>query len=101
MILVIYDLGIWAPAPNCGSFFEDRGKGYVLWVPSDFHLTLAAGITVMCAQAVRRLCKDRRRWQATAGSLRREGFQGQRWYAWVPGHLPMALPADPSPPNDR
>ena len=44
-------------------FFETRGQAYVLRVPSNFTLTLAAGTKLTCAQAVRRLLKDKRRWE--------------------------------------
>ncbi len=61
-------------------FFEARGQAYVLRVPSNFMLTLAAGTTLTCAQAVSRLLKDTRRWEIrSAGS----GSKGERWYAWA------------------
>jgi hypothetical protein len=52
---------------------EDVGQGYVLRVPSNFHLTLASGSVLTCAQAA----------QATEGHAvlggppRREGLQGR------------------------
>jgi SRSO17 transposase len=36
-------------------FCQDRGQGYVLRVRSNFHLALARGVTLTCAQAVTRL----------------------------------------------
>jgi SRSO17 transposase len=61
-------------------FLEARGQGYVLRVPSTFRLTLARGVAMTCAQAVTRLLKDARRWEArSAGG----GSKGQRWYAWA------------------
>jgi SRSO17 transposase len=60
--------------------FEASGQAYVLRVPSNFPLTLAAGTTMTCAEAVTALLKHKRRWEVrSAGS----GSKGQRWYAWA------------------
>ena len=60
--------------------FEAEGQAYVLRVPSNFTLTLAAGTAMTCAEAVKALLKHQRRWEArSAGS----GSKGQRWYAWA------------------
>ncbi len=60
--------------------FEATGQAYVLRVPSNFMLTLAAGTKMTCAQAVQALLKHSRRWEVrSAGS----GSKGQRWYAWA------------------
>ena len=61
-------------------FFEDRGQGYVLRVPSNFHLTLARGVKLTCADAVRRLLKDTRRWEVRSAG---KGSKGDRWYRWA------------------
>jgi SRSO17 transposase len=61
-------------------FFEGRSQGYVLRVPSNFHLTLATGARVTCAQAVRWLLKDKRRWEIRSAG---KGSKGERWYGWV------------------
>ena len=61
-------------------FFETSGQAYVLRVPSNFTLTLAAGTKLTCAQAVRRLLKDKRRWEIRSAG---HGSKGQRWYAWA------------------
>jgi SRSO17 transposase len=61
-------------------FFEDNDQAYVLRVPSNFTLTLAAGRKLTCAEAVMALLKDKRRWEVrSAGS----GSKGERWYAWA------------------
>jgi SRSO17 transposase len=61
-------------------FFEASGQAYVLRVPSNFMLTLAAGTKLTCAEAVTALLKDKRRWEVrSAGS----GSKGERWYAWA------------------
>jgi SRSO17 transposase len=58
---------------------EAGGQAYVLRVPSNFPLTLAAGATLTCAAAVRRL-DARLRWEARSAG---NGSKGQRWYAWA------------------
>jgi SRSO17 transposase len=60
--------------------FEAEGQAYVLRVPSNFTLTLAAGTKMTCAQAVSRLLKDQRRWEIRSAD---HGSKGQRWYAWA------------------
>jgi SRSO17 transposase len=59
-------------------FLEDRDQGYVLRVPSNFQLTLAAGTTLTCAQAASWLARDKRRWEVRSAGL---GSKGDRWYA--------------------
>ena len=60
--------------------FEDNDQAYVLRVPSNFTLTLAAGTKLTCAEAVTALLKHPRRWEVrSAGS----GSKGDRWYAWA------------------
>ena len=61
-------------------FFEASGQAYVLRVPSDFTLTLAAGTRLTCAQAVKALLKDKRRWEVRSAG---NGSKGERWYAWA------------------
>ena len=60
--------------------FEAEGQAYVLRVPSNFMITLAAGTKLTCAEAVKSLLKHPRRWEVRpAGS----GSKGERWYAWA------------------
>ena len=60
--------------------FEAERQAYVLRVPSNFMLTLAAGTKMTCADAVQALLKHPRRWEVrSAGG----GSKGQRWYAWA------------------
>jgi SRSO17 transposase len=60
--------------------FQAQGQAYVLRVPSNFTLTLAAGTKMTCAEAVQTLLKHPRRWEArSAGG----GSKGERWYAWA------------------
>jgi hypothetical protein len=78
--------------------FEAESQAYVLRVPSNFTLTVAAGAKMTCAQAVTALLRHpRRREIRSAGS----GSKGERWYAWAwiatasPGHhLLVRRPAE-------
>jgi SRSO17 transposase len=60
-------------------FFEDAALAYILRVPSNFRITLADGMTLACAEAVRALGSDLRWEIRSAGN----GSKGQRWYAWA------------------
>ena len=60
--------------------FEAEGQAYVLRVPSNFMITVAAGTKMTCAQAVSRLLTHRRRWEVRAAG---HGSKGERWYAWA------------------
>jgi hypothetical protein len=71
---------VYGSCTQLREFFEASGQAYVLRVPSNFTLSLAAGTKLTCAQAVGRLLKDKRRWEVrSAGS----GSKGERWYAWA------------------
>ncbi len=59
---------------------ETEGQAYVLRVPSNFMLTLAAGTTTTCAQAARTLLARKRRWEVRSAG---QGSKGERWYAWA------------------
>ena len=61
-------------------FFEERGQAYVLRVASDFTLVLAPGAKVTCAEAVKRLLRDKRRREVRSAG---KGSRGERWYAWA------------------
>ena len=61
-------------------FLEAEGQAYVLRVASSFMITLAPGTKVTAAEAVRRLVKDKRRWEVRSAG---KGSKGERWYAWA------------------
>ena len=71
---------VYGSCTQLREFFETRGQAYVLRVPSNFTLTLAAGTKLTCAQAVSRLLKDKRRWEIRSAG---HGSKGERWYAWA------------------
>ena len=52
----------------------------MLRVASNFTITLAAGTKLTCAEAVKRLVKDKRRWEVRSAG---KGSKGERWYAWA------------------
>jgi hypothetical protein len=80
--------------------FEAGCQAYVLRVPSNFTLTLAAGTKLTCVEAVKSLLKRK---TALGGPLRRERIQGRALVC--PGmdrhRLPAPSPAGPPPPQDR
>jgi SRSO17 transposase len=61
-------------------FLQGRGQAYVLRVASSFRLTLAAGITLTCAEAADKLLKGRQGWEVRSAGT---GSKGERWYAWA------------------
>jgi SRSO17 transposase len=71
---------VYGSCTELREFLEGRGQGYVLRVPSSFGLTLARGVTVTCAEAVRSLLKDTRRWEVRSAG---KGSKGDRWYGWA------------------
>ena len=71
---------VYGSSTELRDFLEAEGQAYVLRVASSFMITLAAGTRLTCAQAVRRLLKDRRRWEVRSAG---KGSKGQRWYAWA------------------
>jgi SRSO17 transposase len=61
-------------------FLEERGQSYALRVASNFTLTLTAGATLTCAEAVEKvLGRKQGREVRSAGT----GSKGERWYAWA------------------
>jgi SRSO17 transposase len=71
---------VYGACTGLREFLEEYRQGYVLRVPSTFRLTLAAGVTLSCAQAVTRLLTGTRRWEIRSAGT---GSKGQRWYAWA------------------
>jgi SRSO17 transposase len=61
-------------------YLEGRGQGYVLRVPSNFHITLVTGVKLTCKQAVARLLNSKQPWEVRSAG---KGAKGSRWYAWA------------------
>ena len=71
---------VYGTCTELREFLEERGQAYVLRVASSFMITLAAGTRVTCADAVKMLLKDTRRWEVRSAG---KGSKGDRWYAWA------------------
>ena len=71
---------VYGSCTGLREFFEGHGQGYVLRVPSNFHLALARGVTLTCADAVRSLLAGTRRWDVRSAG---KGSKGDRWYGWA------------------
>jgi SRSO17 transposase len=71
---------VYGASTELREYLESRGQAYVLRVASNFTLTLAGGMTVTAAQAVKTLLKDKRSWEVRSAG---KGSKGQRWYAWA------------------
>jgi hypothetical protein len=71
---------VYGACTKLREFLEARDQAYVLRVPCSFHLTLARGLTLTCADAASRLLKEARRWEVRSAGA---GSKGERWYAWA------------------
>src|ERR1051326_7333465 len=71
---------VYGSCTELRGFLEQRGQAYVLRVASSFMLTLAAGTRMTCADAVKKLLKDNKRWEVRSAG---NGSKGKRWYAWA------------------
>ena len=71
---------VYGSCTQLREYCEARGQGYVLRVPSNFHLTLARGVKLSCKQAATRLLASGRRWEIRSAGT---GSKGARWYAWA------------------
>jgi SRSO17 transposase len=71
---------VYGSCTELRQFLEQRGQAYVLRVASSFPVTLAAGTTMTCADTVKALLKDKKRWEVRSAG---KGSKGGRWYAWA------------------
>ncbi len=71
--------GLWCLHRAAG-VLEDRGQAYVLRAASNFTVALAAGTTLTCAEAVKKLLGRKRDWEVRSAG---QGSKGERWYAWA------------------
>jgi SRSO17 transposase len=71
---------VYGACTKLREFLEGRDQAYVLRVPRSFHLTLARGVTLTCAEVATGLGKDTRRWEVRSAG---KGSKGERWYAWA------------------
>ena len=91
---------VYGSCTGLREFLEDRGQAYVLRVASSFTLALAPGTRMTCADAVKKLLKDKKGREVRSAG---KGSKGERWYAWawLGTASPAAQPAGPPPPEDR
>jgi hypothetical protein len=71
---------VYGSCTQLREFFQEHGQAYVLRVASNFILTLPGGTRLTCAQAVKRLVRDKRCWEVRSAG---QGSKGERWYAWA------------------
>jgi SRSO17 transposase len=71
---------VYGACTKLREFFEGEGQAYVLRVASNFTVALAPGTRMTCKEAVKKLLKDRRRWEVRSAG---KGSKGERWYAWA------------------
>jgi SRSO17 transposase len=71
---------VYGACTKLREFFEGRHQAYVLRVPRSFHLTLARGVTLTCADVASGRLKDTRCWEVRSAGA---GSKGERWYAWA------------------
>jgi SRSO17 transposase len=71
---------VYGSCTQLRDYLEGRGQAYVLRVACSFTVTLAAGTAMSCADAVKTLLKDKRRWEVRSAGA---GSKGERWYAWA------------------
>jgi SRSO17 transposase len=71
---------VYGSCTQLRAFCEAHGQGYVLRVPSNFHLTVARGVRLSCKQAAARLLAGARRWEVRSAG---KGSKGNRWYGWA------------------
>ena len=71
---------VYGSCTQLRAFCEARGQGYVLRVPSNFHLTLARGVRLTCKQTATRLLDGTRSWEVRSAG---QGSKGGRRYGWV------------------
>ena len=71
---------VYGSCTELRQFLEDRGQAYVLRVASCFVFALAPGTRMTCADAVKKLLKDKKGWEVRSAG---QGSKGGRWYAWA------------------
>ena len=81
-------------------FLEGRGQAYVLRAASNFTFALAAGTTLTCAEAVKKLLGRKRDWEVRSAG---QGVEGRAvvCLGLARDRFPAALAAGPPPPEDR
>jgi SRSO17 transposase len=71
---------VYGSCTQLREYLEDHDQGYVLRVPSNFHLTLAHGVKLSCKDAAARRLASGLRWEIRPAG---RGARARRWYAWA------------------
>jgi SRSO17 transposase len=71
---------VYGSCTDLREFLEEHGQAYVLRIASNFMLALPADSKLTCADAVKKLLKDKRAWEVRSAG---RGSKGERWYAWA------------------
>jgi SRSO17 transposase len=71
---------VYGSCTQLREYLQDQDQGYVLRVPSNFHLTLARGVKLSCRQAAAQLPASGRPWEVRSAG---KGSKGARWYCWA------------------
>jgi SRSO17 transposase len=71
---------VYGSCTQLREFLQAEGQAYVLRVASNFAIAMPGGTKLTCAEAVKRLLKDKRRWEVRSAG---KGSKGERWYAWA------------------
>ena len=71
---------VYGSCTELRQFLEDRGQAYVLRVASCLVFALAPGTRMTCADAVKKLLKDKKGREVRSAG---QGSKGDRWYAWA------------------
>jgi SRSO17 transposase len=71
---------VYGSCTELREFLEEHGQAYALRVASSFTLTIAAGTTMTCKEAVKKLAAGSKGWEARSAG---QGSKGERWYAWA------------------
>lgn len=69
---------VYGACTRLREYLEGRGQGYVLRVPSNFHLTMARGVRLSCKQAAARLLASGRSWETRSAGKGSKGAAGMR-----------------------
>ena len=91
---------VYGSSTQLREFLEDHGQAYVLRVACSFPVTLAGGMKLTCAQAVKQLVTDRRQWEVRSAGA---GLQGPAVVCLGADRdrLPAPSAAGPPPPGQR
>ena len=77
---------VYGSCTQLREYLEDRDQGYVLRVPSNFHLTLAKGVKLTCKEAAAQLLASALRWEIRRPGRAPRASAGMRGRGWARSH---------------